>query len=60
MNQKNHRYETQAQREARLSKDHDYDDCVLAARGLCWICLERGRERAEDLLEIEAKDGRVT
>lgn len=47
--------ETQAQREARLIAEHNFDDCD--AEG-CWICLERGRERAEDIRLQEAKDGR--
>lgn len=47
--------EIQAEREVRLIAEHNYDDCD--AEG-CWICLERGRERAEDIKDAERKDGR--
>ena len=37
--------ETQAQREARLMADHDFDDCEFAKAGDCWICDMYGEER---------------
>ena len=50
--------ETQAQREARLTADHDFDDCEFAKDGDCWICDTYGYDRAEDIQLQEAKDGR--
>jgi hypothetical protein len=44
--------ETQAQREARIRADHDYDDCELAKNdGGCWVCKDMALERAEDIKE---------
>jgi hypothetical protein len=38
--------EIQADREARLMAEHNYDDCEL---DYCWICEQRAYERGEGL-----------
>lgn len=42
--------ETQEAREARLTAEHDFDDCDGRD---CWICEQRAYERAEDSMDMQ-------